>query len=175
MDFSFLSESVGKSVQLERGGPDKLQGTLRSIMSDCLAVETKNDGVVYVQSQHIKTISEHVVTEVQMTRTQPVDANAPVVEELHPPLVEADNFNDLLQKLNHRLVRVNHGGPNSLQGVLIGIHPDVVTVLHDMKDYVHYPIYHIKSIMWIYQIIDSQTDSEQDASKSGSGSGSRRK
>jgi spore coat protein B len=51
--------------------------------------------------------------------------------------------------LKHRLVRINHGGPNALQGVLIELRPGVVTILHDMKDYVHYATYHIKSITWI--------------------------
>ncbi len=167
MDLSFLSESIGKFVCLERGGPDKLEGILRSIMADCLAVETKDEGVTYVQVQHIKTISEPIVTEIQLTRNEPTDLYAPVLEKAQPPLLEATDFNDLLQKMSHRLVRVNHGGPNSLQGVLMDIRPDVITILHDMKDCVHYPIYHIKSIMWVYKTRDKQTDQSQNNLQSG--------
>ncbi|MCL6548515.1 MAG: hypothetical protein K6T30_06365 [Alicyclobacillus sp.] len=148
MDFSFLQESIGKTIQLERGGPDRLVGKLVAIMNDCIAVETQDEGVVYVNTQHIKTISESVIPEVQIVRAT-ADPDAPVPEEEYPPLVEAENFEDLLSKLKHRLVRINHGGPNALQGVLIEQRPGVVTILHDMRDYVHYSTYHIKSITWI--------------------------
>jgi spore coat protein B len=148
MDLSFLENSIGKTIQLERGGPDRLVGKLVAIMADCIAVETPDEGVVYVNAQHIKTISESVIPEVQMPRPA-ADPNAPVIEEEHPPLIEAEDFHDLLSQLKHRLVRVNHGGPNALQGVLIDLRPDVVTILHDMRDYVHYPTYHIRSITWI--------------------------
>jgi spore coat protein B len=173
MDFGFLSESIGKLVRLERGGPDKLEGTLRSIMPDYLAVETKKEGVVYVQANHIKTISEHVVTEVQMSAPEVTDSNAPVLIEPQLPLVEAENFIDLLNKLKNRLVRINHGGPNSLQGVLIDNHPDAITILHDMKDYVHYPIFHIKSIMWIYQTIRDTQQGQGNNKPSGGGNGGK--
>ncbi|MBX5437345.1 MAG: hypothetical protein IRZ33_09015 [Alicyclobacillaceae bacterium] len=148
MDLSFMEESIGKTIQLERGGPDRLVGKLVAIMKDCIAVEIPEEGVVYVNSQHIKTISESVIPEVQVVRPA-ADPNAPVPEEEHPPLIEADSFDDLLSKLKHRLVRINHGGPNALQGVLIEQRPGVVTILHDMRDYVHYATYHIKSITWI--------------------------
>ncbi|WP_029420857.1 hypothetical protein [Alicyclobacillus macrosporangiidus] len=143
MDFSFMEDAIGKTIQLERDGPDKLVGKLAAIMGDCLALETAEHGVVYVNGQHIKTISESVIPEVQQA------ADVPVLEEEYPPLVEADDFEDLLGKLRHRLIRINHGGPNALQGVLIELRPGVVTILHDMKDYVHYPTYHIRSVTWI--------------------------
>ncbi|MCL6637677.1 MAG: hypothetical protein K6T26_06995 [Alicyclobacillus sp.] len=149
MDFSFMQDSIGKTVQLERGGPDRLVGKLVAIMPDCIALETPHEGVVYVHSRHIKTLSEPVIPEVQMVRPAVADTNAPVPVEEHPPLIEATNFEDLLSKLKHRLVRINHGGPNALQGVLIELRPGVVTILHEMRDYVHYPVYHIKSITWI--------------------------
>ncbi|MCL6598230.1 MAG: hypothetical protein K6T81_05755 [Alicyclobacillus macrosporangiidus] len=148
MDFSFMQDSIGKTIQLERGGPDRLIGKLVAIMEDCIALETAEEGVVYVNGHHIKTISEPVIPEVQVARSAAEENELPAVEE-HPPLVEAANFEDLLGKLRHRLVRVNHGGPNALQGILIELRPGVVTILHEMKDYVHYPTYHIRSVTWI--------------------------
>ncbi|MCL6598237.1 MAG: hypothetical protein K6T81_05790 [Alicyclobacillus macrosporangiidus] len=148
MDFSFMEDAIGKTIQLERDGPDKLVGKLAAIMGDCIALETAEHDVVYVNGQHIKTISESVIPEVQVVRSA-ADTDVPPVEEERPPLLEATDFEDLLGKLRHRLVRVNHGGPNALQGVLIELRPGVVTILHDMKDYVHYPTYHIRSVTWI--------------------------
>jgi ribosome maturation factor RimP len=160
MNFDFMSESIGKTVRLERGGPDKLVGKLVAIMPDAIALETQNEGVVYVNSRHVKTISESVIPEVQISTAAPVDGAYPVLEEEEqPPLLEAENFQDLLGKLKHRLIRINHGGPNSLQGVLIEIRPEAVTILHEMKDYVHYPVYHIKSVTWI---LNPPENKEQD-------------
>lgn len=149
MDFGFMSDSIGKTVRLERGGPDELTGKLLGIMPDAITLETNKHGIVYVQSQHVKTISEAVIPEVQLSSIIPADGYdlAPVESQL--PRVYADDFRDLLSKLMHRLIRINHGGPNALQGVLIDVRPEAVTIVHDMKDYVHYPIFHIKSITWI--------------------------
>jgi spore coat protein B len=91
MDLSFLESSIGKTIMLERGGPDRLVGKLVAIMKDCIAVETPDEGVVYVNAAHIKTISESVIPEVQVTRPSP-DPDAPVIEEEHPPLIEAEDF-----------------------------------------------------------------------------------
>jgi hypothetical protein len=174
MDLRFLNDSVGKSVRLERGGPDKLEGKLLAIMDDAIAVQTNNEGVVYVNCQHIKTISESVIPEIELNR-QSSDAYTSSAEDELPPLIEAVDFQDLLCKLKHRLVRVNHGGPNSLQGVLIEIRPDVITILHEMKDYVHYPIYHIKSITWILNTRSKQEAEEKDDKKESEGNGKGKK
>jgi spore coat protein B len=162
MDFSFLVNSIGKKVQVERGGPDKLEGKLAFIRPDFLTLETEQNGYVYVQSQHIKTVSEPVIPEVQ--------ANSSEVEEKKTtilPMVEADNFVDLLRKLRHRLIRVNHGGPNVIQGVLIEVGEESVTILHQMKDFVYYPIFHIRSVTCIFnnQQNEKKNDKQSNESK----------
>lgn len=176
MNLNFLSESIGRTVRLERGGPDKVVGKLLVISSDYLAVETERDKtVVYVNAQHIKTISEPIVPEVQMTRTttEP-ELPEPLVEQ--PPLIEADNFRGILSKLETRMVRVNHGGPNALQGALMKSSPEYITILHDMKDYVHYPIYHVRSITWILNTQDSpQGEGNKSSQKGNEKDGSKQK
>lgn len=154
MDFSFMSDLIGKSVRLERGGPDKVEGKLLAIMTDVLAIQTQKEGIVYVNGDHVKTISESVIPEIQIVKSAPVNTCLPVPEEEVPPLVEAQNFRNLLSQLRHKLIRVNQGGPNSLLGVLIDVKPnfesaEMITLLHDMKDYVHFPIYHVRSVTWI--------------------------
>ncbi len=165
LDLSFLNNSIGKTIRLERGGPDKLIGKLVAIMNDALVVETKHDGIIYVNSQHIKAISEPVVPELQTVGTAGL---SPVSDEEKSPFVQATDLRDLFAKLRHRLVRINHGGPNALQGVLIDIRPDVVTILHEMLDYVHFPIYHIKSVTWILDTGDKKhRESESSVNEKG--------
>jgi spore coat protein B len=144
MDFSFLVNSIGKKVQVERGGPDKLEGKLVFIRPEFLILETEQNGYVYVQSKHIKTVSEPVIPEIQM-QANTEEKNTNIL-----PMVEAEDFVELLRKLRHRLIRVNHGGPNVIQGVLIEVGDESVTILHQMKDFVYYPIYHIRSVTCIF-------------------------
>ncbi|BCJ88329.1 DUF2642 domain-containing protein [Effusibacillus dendaii] len=141
MDFRFLEKSCGKMIQIERGGPDQLEGKLLEIRPDHLCIETQ-DGVMYVNSNHIKTISEPILMEITNQGTETEDSK-PLV------LVEAENFHQLLKNLQHKLVKINQAGPNSLEGVLMSIRDDSVTIVHKMKDYVHYPLFHIKTITWI--------------------------
>ncbi|MCL6625871.1 hypothetical protein [Alicyclobacillus shizuokensis] len=171
MDLSFLEDSIGKTIQLERGGPERIVGKLAAIMADYIAVDTPEEGVVYVNARHIKTISEPVIPQMQADRPA-VDPDGQVIEEESPPLIEASDFDDLLAQLKHRLVRINHGGPNSVQGVLIELRPGVVTLLHDMQAYVHYPTYHIRSVTWIVQKperADSRASGERPGRREGRG------
>lgn len=146
IDFEFLEDSIGKWIKVERGGPDKLEGRLLGIKSDYLIVQTK-DGVVYVASEHIKTISE------------PILAEGEEGDDLCDPVVlEAEDFLSLLGKLKHKLVKINQHGPNSVEGVLIKQREDTVTIVHKMKEYVHYPVQHIKSVVWV---INSSKDDKK--------------
>ncbi|GIM45198.1 hypothetical protein DNHGIG_07470 [Collibacillus ludicampi] len=159
MNFSFLMNSIGKKVQVERGGPDKLEGKLVFIRPDFLILETEQNGYVYVQSRHIKTVSEPVIPEIQANQVNMEEKNI-------LPMVEAEDFTELLRKLRHRLIRVNHGGPNVIQGVLIEVGDGSVTILHQMKDFVHYPIYHIRSVTCIYKKNENkQNEMKQDSSR----------
>lgn len=143
MDFGFMSNSVGKLIQVERGGPDKIKGKLLGIKGDHLAVETEN-GVVYVHTPHVKTISEPIVVEKQAENAEPA-----AVPAAPPVVLEADDFTSLIGQMEHKYVKINQGGPNALEGVVLLQREGVVTIVHKMKDYVHYPIYHIKTITWI--------------------------
>jgi hypothetical protein len=141
MSFEYLGNAIGKQIQIERGGPDKLQGKLLAVKDDHLIVQTEN-GIVYVNSQHIKTISEPILCEVQEGTDETLCTPEPIV-------IDAGDLRDLLSQLTHKLVKINQGGPNSLEGVLLTLREDAVTIVHKMKDYVHYPLYHIKTITWV--------------------------
>lgn len=149
MDFSFMSDSIGRTIQVERGGPDKIAGKLIHIASDYLAVQKENGEIVYVNTEHIKNVSEPVIPQLQTTGSEPADADTNATEPNPSILLEATIFQDLLPQLVTQMIRVNLGGPNSLQGILTSTSNEYITVLHDMRDYVHYPLYHIKSITWI--------------------------
>lgn len=143
MNFEYLCDAVGKMIQIERGGPDKLQGRLLAVKVDHLIVETA-DSIVYVSSRHIKTVSEPILTEMIIDDPGDGQEDAPL-----PIIIDTENLRDLLTKLTHKLVKINQNSPNALEGVLLTVREDAVTILHKMQDYVHYPLLHIKTIIWV--------------------------
>ncbi len=68
-DHNFLQSLIGKNVKINRGGPDSIQGKLLAVKSDFLVLST-NEGVVYVASSHVKSITE-------MERQQKATATKP--------------------------------------------------------------------------------------------------
>lgn len=149
----FLKHSIGKMIQVERGGPDKINGKLVAIGNDFITVETQQDGYIYLQTRHMKSISEPIVDETEAKQNV-------IVEENHiPPMIEADDFSQLLNQLKHRLIRINHAGPNVIQGVLIDTGDESITLLHQMKELVYFPTYHIRSVSCIFK---SQDDNKKD-------------
>ncbi|UOF89659.1 hypothetical protein LSG31_17500 [Fodinisporobacter ferrooxydans] len=170
MDFSFLNNSIGKMVQIERGGPNKIVGKLLKIQGDFLTLEKENGEITYVYTLHVKTLAEPIMEEIQMTQVpapvyNPNPPYTPVPIEPQPPIIEAASFVELLTNLQNRLVRVNQGG-EALDGVVTDIRSvagsESVTLIHAMKDFVHMPIQHIKSVTVLYQ---KQEDKKADEKK----------
>jgi len=138
MDLGFLEDFIGKRIQVERGGPDKVEGILLATSEDYLALQDK-DGYTYVACAHIKSITVQVVRS-RLPELNPDNIDLPEEAE------DADTFAELLGNLRNRLVRINRGGPNHLQGVVLDVQNDTVTILHDMKEMVHFPLHHVKSV-----------------------------
>lgn len=158
MNFSFLKKSIGRTVQLERGGPDKVIGELVAIHSDYIVLRNQEHGVLYCATQHIKSVSMPILEELALDQTESSEDISTKI-----PTLEEEDFNTLLQQLKHSLIKVNHSGPNTLKGVLIDINEDAITVVHDMKDYVHFPIFHIRTVSRVYNVANNKNnDNDKD-------------
>lgn len=148
MNFEFLSTSIGTPIQLERGGPDKVVGELVDVRSDHIVLRNDQHGVLYCASEHVKTITHPILPVLESE-----DSEESGEWEQAIPVVEADDIVDLLSKLRHAFIQVNTGGPNALKGVLMEVRPDSVTLMNEMKEFVHYSIHHIRSISRIYNVM----------------------
>ena len=54
---SYLLSFIGKTVKINRGGPESIVGRLIAVHADYIVLLTK-DGIVYVNTAHIKSITE---------------------------------------------------------------------------------------------------------------------
>jgi spore coat protein B len=105
-DDAFLDSLVDKSVKINRGGPNSIQGKLLAVKSDYLVVST-NTGVVYVAKGHVKSITE-------FSNNNKSGAS----NNRETNIVQARSFNGVIRALNHTFVQINSGGPEKVEGFL---------------------------------------------------------
>ncbi|MBZ5752729.1 hypothetical protein [Metabacillus rhizolycopersici] len=119
-----------KNVQIDRGGPESLTGTLLGISDNFLTLRSENNVDVHYQIHHIKSVS----VEKGEAAENPTTYVAP-----------AESFSSLLKSFQHSWVTINRGGPESVEGVLAEMTKDYVTVIHHEKVF-RLTEYHIRNI-----------------------------
>jgi spore coat protein B len=120
-------------IQVDRGGPESRIGKLLDVGDDFIALQTKEDGTLYYQIRHIKSIG---------------DASEECEKgdfEEKPSYEHVKNFHAVLKEMLHCWVRVNRGGPESLEGVLTEVDDDYITVVHNKEVY-RVLVFHIRNI-----------------------------
>ncbi|QJC97945.1 Spore coat protein CotB [Bacillus mojavensis] len=128
---SLIGQLMNQSVQLNQGGPESKKGSLVWLGDDFAALDTNEDGVVYFNIHHIKSISKHE------------DA---VNKEGHTPgVLEADHLNEVFKSLTHKWVSINRGGPEAIEGILVDNADGHYTLVKNQEVLRIYP-FHIKSI-----------------------------
>ncbi|MEC1601956.1 spore coat protein CotH [Bacillus sp. FSL L8-0222] len=128
---SLIGQLMNQSVQLNQGGPESKKGSLVWLGDDYAALDTNEDGVVYFNIHHIKSISKH---------------ESALNKEGHTPSVlEADNLNEVFKSLTHKWVSINRGGPEAIEGILVDNADGHYTLVKNQEVLRIYP-FHIKSI-----------------------------
>ncbi|MEB2265988.1 spore coat protein [Priestia megaterium] len=106
-----------KQVQINQGGPEKKLGKILDVLgsfeSAYVVLLTEDDGVVYINVEHIKSVSEVV------NKNTPVVPQNPLLVEETPEYIKAKSFNELFEEFSHRWVAINGGGPEAVEGVLV--------------------------------------------------------
>lgn len=135
--FQLVEKLVGSYIQINQGGPESKTGKLLNISGNYLALVTNDDGIVYFNIHHIKSISE--------INTQ--SENFVVQGDPAPELdfFEAEDFHELFSKMSHKWVAINRGGPEALEGVLVQSTGNHYTLINN-DEVLRINPYHIKSI-----------------------------
>jgi len=96
MDKKTLDLLVGRSIRVDRGGPESRMGKLLAVKDDHIVIFNEDDGMLYYRIDHIKSLSldtrdySDVVANGQAEQTyipQYIDRNdfLSVVKEMSPP------------------------------------------------------------------------------------------
>ena len=94
-------------------------------------LETEDDGIVYFNADHVKSISAEQEEDGQ--------------EEERPEFEMADDFHGIFKRLIHKWVSINRGGPEAVEGILVDNSDGHYTLVKDKEVLRIYP-FHIKSI-----------------------------
>ncbi|WP_413027758.1 spore coat protein [Priestia aryabhattai] len=120
-----LSLMKTKYVQVNQGGPEKKAGQLLDVLgsfeSAYIVLLTEDDGVIYINTEHVKSVSEYQNNDGNQNNNG--NQNNQSANELflsqEPEYMKSKNFNDLFAHLSHKWVSINGGGPEAVEGVLV--------------------------------------------------------
>ncbi|WP_341278805.1 hypothetical protein [Paenibacillus sp. FSL H8-0537] len=131
---TFLEGLVGQYVKINRGGPESLQGTLVAVKNDYLVLWTK-EGIVYVSSSHVKSITDF-----------PSDKS----KGHTPQYIQASSFIGVIRALNQKFVQINWGGPEKIEGFIAEVGSTSLLLVVN-REVVQIQLFHIKTIKQLGQ------------------------
>jgi spore coat protein B len=134
---STLSLLKSKYVQINQGGPEKKAGQLLDVLgsseSAYLVLLSEDDGVVYINVEHVKSISEYQNDNDNNNNNNnnKNQMNNQFATNQEPTYMKSKNFNNLFTHLSHKWVSINGGGPEAVEGVLVQSRNGTFTLVQD--------------------------------------------
>jgi len=125
---NYLNSLVGRNVKINRGGPDAMSGRLVAVRSNYLVLQTKK-GVVYINAEHVKSITEAAGGSGGRTAMY----------------IVADSFNGVLRQLRQQFVQINQGGPEKVEGYIAEVSGDSLLLISG-RDSIRIPLFHVRSV-----------------------------
>lgn len=122
-------------IKVNRDGSESKIGKLLAESDDYIAVLTKEDGVVYYNTQHIKSFTENIKGKWEFDVKIPENFKKP------------EKFKDLLKSLKYHWVKINRGGPEIVKGILCEVKDDFVHVVAN-EELIRIPIFHVNNVSY---------------------------
>jgi spore coat protein B len=139
---SLIANLQDETVQINQGGPESKYGTLLGVNGDFMVLYTEDDGVVYFNLDHVKSVSEYQDNNSEDEDDQNNDQQSEIV---YPEILEASNFHNVFSHMAHKWVSINRGGPEAMEGVLVENSGGHYTLVSNQEVLRIHP-YHIRSI-----------------------------
>lgn len=128
---------VGKTIKVDRGGPESRSGKLLAVFDDFFVLLTESDGVVYYKTNHIRSITESAKDDMKFDLSVPKKFD----------FKTAPNFEKLLESIRFQWVRINRGGPESFEGVLSEVNKHFASLIVK-EEVVRVSMKHIRNISY---------------------------
>ncbi|HJV16622.1 MAG TPA: spore coat protein [Bacillales bacterium] len=137
--YELIEQLTGETIQINQGGPESKYGKLVGLSGDFLVMFTEDDGIVYTNIHHVKSVSKY--NQNNQDDEEGNDEN----EVQIPEWVCADNFQDVFKHFSHQWVSINRGGPEAMEGVLVENAGGHYTLVNNQEVMRIHP-FHIQSI-----------------------------
>lgn len=138
---------VDKVVKVDRGGPESRVGMILAARDDHFTILTEDDGVIYYNIQHIKSITHNSKNQVEFNLEIPGNFD----------FIQGDDFKSVLEKLSLQWVKINRGGPETLEGVMDAVTDDFVTIVAN-EEIIHVALFHIRNISYGVKVQRTKED-----------------
>lgn len=108
MDRDIMKNFIGKVIKIDRGGPESKIGMLMDAGDDHIAILTEDDGLVYYNTNHIKSFTDNIKESMQFDIEVPENFT----------FIKGANIQELLGSMKYKWIKINRGGPESIEGIL---------------------------------------------------------
>jgi spore coat protein B len=137
-----VEQLEGKYVQINQGGPESKKGQVLGVVEDFIVLFTEDDGVVYFNVQHIKSIAEYNQNNQNQNQN---NGNAQMTQTVVPEFEQVSSFHELFGRMAHKWIAINRGGPEAMEGILVENAGGHYTLINN-QEVMRINPYHIKSI-----------------------------
>ncbi len=152
-----------KVIQIDRGGPESRVGKVLAVEDDHIIVLTEDDGVIYYNTHHIKSLTDNAKDGLQFDLEVPEDFE----------YVTAKDFKSVLENLRYVWVQINRGGPEKLEGVLYEVIDDIVAIISH-EEVIRLPLFHIRNVSYGVKLEKTKPE-EAEAKNDSHNSGDKKK
>ena len=142
-----LHSLVNSTIKVDRGGPESRVGKLLAAEEDHITVLTAEDGVIYYYTHHIKSLTVNAKNEVQLDLQVPEDF----------VFIQAKDYKSVLKALQYKWVKINRGGPETLEGIMDEVHDDFITIVLN-EEVIRISMFHMRNISYGVKIEKSKDD-----------------
>ncbi|MFD1708819.1 spore coat protein [Siminovitchia sediminis] len=140
-----IKQHENKYIQVNQGGPEAKQGLLVHLNNDCLTLFTEDDGIVYYNLHHIKSLCEVQSDSDEDHNEKDEQGQTQRKEMTFPSYVKAQSFKDVFSHMSHKWVSINRGGPEAMEGVLVESSDGHFTLVNN-QEVIRIALYHIRNI-----------------------------
>ncbi len=134
MNKELFSVFVGKGVRIGRGGHESKEGLLLGAYGTHIALFTEAEGVIYFSYSHLKSVTSFAKGKLNYNEMyNKID------------ILPNESFVDLLNSQVRQWVKINRGGHDKVEGILLDANNDYVEISFN-DELVYIATYHIKSV-----------------------------
>ncbi|MBO0602470.1 hypothetical protein I2483_12455 [Sporosarcina sp. E16_3] len=137
MNTEMIHSLVDRVIKVDRGGPESRVGKLLAAEEDYITLLNAEEGIIYYNTQHIKSLTYNAKDQVELDVDIPKNFT----------YIQAKDFKGVLGKLTLRWVKINRGGPETLEGIMDIVTDDFVTIVAN-EEIIRVSLFHIRNISY---------------------------